>query len=93
MLQRAKNNKSLYEAGRLLQLRDDVRAKYGDDYRALTEPFKPFVQRAMQQIGCPTRAVAIVVSQMQPQQQTREVKKLVTCAALDLVVKDFHFAG
>lgn len=88
MQQRAKNNRSLREANRLLQMRDTLRAKLGDAYAEATGVYTPFVAQELKRCACPQTAALRVLKKLETQQQSDiAVARLVICAALDLALE------
>ena len=74
----------LFEANRLLEERDALRKKLGDEYTEQTAAYLPFVSAELKRCGCPKLAAARVLQLIASQQPCDKVtQRLVQCAAVD----------
>jgi len=86
MLQRAKGVQSMKRANQLLTMRDQLATQLGEKYRPSIETYMPFVSAAVARCGCAITAANEVIQLLGDMGDDIAVKRLVTCAALELAL-------
>lgn len=89
-LQRVKQNRTIRESMRLLKMRDELHAQLGDaEYQRMTGIYTHAVTAQIKRHGCPKIATTNVLELLDIDMATDPaVKRLVMCAALDVVLTE-----
>ena len=93
MLQRAKGVQSMKRANQLLTMRDQMASQLGEKYRPSIETYLPFVSAAAQRCGCAITAANQVIDLLGDIGEDIAVKRLVTCAAVELALGNLQVAA
>lgn len=89
MLKRTQQAQQIRQAMRLLTLRDNTARELGEEtYQASVAQFTPFLRAEMKTCPCSITAANRLIEKLQDLGADLAVKRLVTCAAVDLALAD-----